>query len=208
VTEDLSVYDLEFFRRHNIPNGTAYRLGKAAAELWQPDAVIDVGCATGNLLRGLMDSRYPPRDLLGVDHPDLVPFIGAAGWQAGDVPLVGYALDQLDTLLEFPAVAFRHWALVVCTEVAEHLPPAAADRLPELLTRMAGAHGRILWSAAIPGQGGTGHINERPIPYWQEKFSDREFYVDLADTGALSRLAPASNDEPWYERVMVYRRLG
>ena len=34
---------------------------------------------------------------------------------------------------------------------------------------------RVVFSAAIPGQGGVNHINERPQSYWIDKFSTFDF---------------------------------
>jgi hypothetical protein len=57
-------------------------------------------------------------------------------------------------------------------EVAEHLPETVGQRLVSELTRIAPA---VLFSAAIPGQGGTGHINEQWQDYWAKSFADHAF---------------------------------
>jgi hypothetical protein len=62
---------------------------------------------------------------------------------------------------------------VVSLEVAEHLPESSADTFIESLV----AHGDvILFSAAVPGQGGQHHINEQWPEYWQQKFAKHGFY--------------------------------
>jgi hypothetical protein len=67
----------------------------------------------------------------------------------------------------------RKYDLVICLEVAEHLPDSASDLLVETLTK----HGDvIIFSAAIPGQGGQNHVNEQWTSYWQNKFSKLGFY--------------------------------
>ena len=53
-------------------------------------------------------------------------------------------------------------------EVAEHLSPARADSFVEDLTKLSDV---ILFSAAIPAQGGTNHVNEQWQSYWAQKFS-------------------------------------
>ena len=55
----------------------------------------------------------------------------------------------------------------MCLEVAEHLPSAMANVLVRQLTAVAPV---ILFSAAIPGQGGTDHLNERFPSYWRGLF--------------------------------------
>lgn len=57
--------------------------------------------------------------------------------------------------------------LVICLEIAEHLHRRRAPHLVELLARAAPA---VLFSAALPGQGGTRHVNERPFAFWRRLF--------------------------------------
>jgi hypothetical protein len=74
--------------------------------------------------------------------------------------------------LSQPISLGRRFDLVQSLEVAEHLPVEAADSFVEMLT----AHGSlVLFSAAVPGQGGEHHINEQPLEYWREKFSCRGY---------------------------------
>jgi hypothetical protein len=61
----------------------------------------------------------------------------------------------------------RRFDVVQCLELAEHLAEHAADGLIESIVR----HGDVvLFSAAVPGQGGTHHRNEQPLQYWRETF--------------------------------------
>ena len=55
----------------------------------------------------------------------------------------------------------------VCVEVAEHLAPSRGPALVEELCALAP---NVLFSAAIPGQGGTHHLNERWQSYWASLF--------------------------------------
>src|SRR5262249_27564705 len=61
----------------------------------------------------------------------------------------------------------RRFDLTCSLEVAEHLPPACAPRFIATLVDLAPV---ILFSAAIPGQGGTNHINEQWQSYWGALF--------------------------------------
>lgn len=57
--------------------------------------------------------------------------------------------------------------LVMCLEVAEHIPKNQAHNA--LLSTLARSTGNILvFSAAQPGQPGTGHVNLQPLSYWIE----------------------------------------
>ena len=66
----------------------------------------------------------------------------------------------------------RRFDLVQSLEVAEHLPAHLADRFVADLV----AHGDvILFSAAVPHQGGEHHVNEQPPEYWRRRFADRGY---------------------------------
>jgi hypothetical protein len=62
--------------------------------------------------------------------------------------------------------------LAVSLEVGEHLPAASANVFIESLCRAAPV---VLFSAAIPGQGGTHHINEQWPEYWRQLFAKQNF---------------------------------
>ena len=67
--------------------------------------------------------------------------------------------------------------MAISLEVAEHLPESAADDFTSSLTNLSDF---VLFSAAIPFQGGIGHVNEQWLTYWVEKFSSRGYLaVDL-----------------------------
>ena len=76
----------------------------------------------------------------------------------------------------------RQFDLVQSLEVAEHLPAAKAEQFVETLT----AHGsRILFSAAVPGQGGENHINEQLPDYWRALPKAGLFRVRLSSSPGL-----------------------
>lgn len=68
----------------------------------------------------------------------------------------------------------KQFDLVVSLEVAEHLPIQCANSFVECLVNLGPV---ILFSAAIPFQGGTHHINEQWPDYWAKIFSDNGFEV-------------------------------
>jgi SAM-dependent methyltransferase len=83
----------------------------------------------------------------------------------------------------------RRFDLVQSLEVAEHLPAAEAQQFVDTLT----SHGScVVFSAAVPGQGGEHHVNEQPLDYWRALFRRRGFVaVDylrplIADAAAIA----------------------
>jgi SAM-dependent methyltransferase len=122
-------------------------------------SVLDVGCGTGTWLATLLTLGV--EDVIGID---------------------GDYVDR--ALLEIPSERFlpldlthpfdlgRKFDLAISVEVAEHLPAAAADKFVDSLVRHAPA---VLFSAAIPGQGGIDHVNEQWPEYWAERFASHGF---------------------------------
>lgn len=92
----------------------------------------------------------------------------------------------------------KRWPLALCLETAEHLTPAAGDHLVAELCRVAD---EIVWSAAIPGQGGDGHINEQWPEYWAERFGRHGWVLD--DPGWRLDLWQADGVEPWYAQNLL-----
>jgi len=93
--------------------------------------------------------------------------------------------------LEKPLRIDRKAELAMSLETAEHLSEARADSFVEDLCRLAPV---VLFSAAVPRQGGTNHINERWQSYWAEKFAKhgyrpsdavRQALWDNQDAGAV-----------------------
>jgi hypothetical protein len=97
----------------------------------------------------------------------------------------------------------RTFDLVQSLEVAEHLPPSAAEQFVDNLV----AHSPVvLFSAAAVGQGGEHHVNERPYSYWRELFRARGYLMfDLIRPFVIDKGAV----EPWYRyNTFVYIERG
>lgn len=66
----------------------------------------------------------------------------------------------------------RRYDLAICLEVAEHLRPARAKSFVQDVTKISDC---ILFSAAVPYQGGENHLNEQPLAYWLKLFGEKEY---------------------------------
>ena len=120
----------------------------------KPDSVVDFGCGLGHFLGEF--KKYGIKHILGIDG-NVVNF--------DKVCINSSELIIRD--LEEPIVLKQRYDLALCLEVAEHLPFAAADIL---VNSLVDSSDLILFSAAIPGQGGLNHINEQWVEYWMDKF--------------------------------------
>ena len=128
--------------------------------LVQPKTVIDVGCGLGGWLKAFQE--HGVERVRGIDGPWVDParlLIDFEDFQPMD--------------LRTPAVRFdERYDLALCLEVTEHLPYRSGTRLVRMLTQMSPV---IVFSAAIPGQGGTAHINEQWPRVWESEFKRYDF---------------------------------
>jgi hypothetical protein len=100
--------------------------------------------------------------------------------------------------------ALGKFDMVLCWETAEHLPESAADTLCRTLWDAAAPGGHLLFTAAIPGQGGAGHVNEQPRGYWRSKLAGLGFVEELSLTAALRQVwSEVAPDAWWYGRNLI-----
>ena len=145
-------------------------------ELVRPRSIVDVGSGSGAWLSvfaalGVADrlgidaycpNQYLPREVGGVP--------GEAGEGDPACPPGSYLQHDLDNEVELG----RKFDLAICLEVAEHLRPDSAETLVTSLTNLAPV---VLFSAAVPMQGGTQHLNEQWPTYWCGLFAQQGFAV-------------------------------
>jgi SAM-dependent methyltransferase len=181
----MTPYSGRFFReRQNGARSSARVVVPLVLAATGARSVVDVGCGVGTWLavfRELGTER-----ILGVDGDYVDP-------AQLEIPADHFLAHDLREPLHLD----ERFDLAVCLEVAEHLPAAAATRLVADLTGLAPV---VLFSAAIPGQGGTGHVGERWQDEWAELFAEREYDpVDL--------VRPAIWEDPavdeWYAQNML-----
>lgn len=95
----------------------------------------------------------------------------------------------------------KKFDLVISLEVGEHLPETAADTYVDNICK----HGDVvLFSAAIPGQGGNNHLNEQWQSYWADKFYKKGF--ELYDF--IREQIWNNKDVPYYYRqnILVFSK--
>lgn len=138
---------------------SADRIAPMIMSLVRPASVVDVGCGSGTWLSVFRSLGV--ESILGLD----AAFVDRASLE---IPAEDFVVVDLAQ----PVPIRRRFDLALCLEVGEHLPATSADTLVDGLTKLSDA---VLFSAAIPGQGGTNHINEQWPPYWARKFASLGF---------------------------------
>jgi SAM-dependent methyltransferase len=151
--------------------------------LVRPRHVVDVGCGVGTWLS--VFRQHGIDDVLGIDgeHVRYLLEIPESHFSAQDVTA--------------PQPVGRVFDLVLSLEVAEHLPAACAEPFVAFLTGLGAV---VLFSAAIPNQGGTNHLNEQWPDYWADLFGRRDF---LPVDAIRPRIWQDEEIEWWYAQNAV-----
>jgi SAM-dependent methyltransferase len=177
-----SPYNAAFYEAHSegAQRSAAVVLDLCFCGFYRPKSIVDFGCGTGAWIAAAQ--RLGVSDALGYEGP----WIESVATE----PNVKIIVADIGVPLDCK----RRFDLVVCLEVAEHLP---SDCAANLVTNLCNAGDVVLFSAAIPGQGGTDHINEQWPSYWASVFSQKGYQC-------LDVIRPViwtdKRVEPWYRQ--------
>jgi SAM-dependent methyltransferase len=182
---------MEVFHAYAVQN--AQKVVAAMREVFpRVNSVIDVGCGSGAFAaeagrRGLR--------AIGLEHSR--HGIHLARQQGVDCRPFDVAQPVRQQISESAYLAYSF-------EVAEHVPASLADSFVRF---MASLSPLVVFTAAQPGQGGIGHINEQPLAYWIEKFEREGFTHSIEETDTLRASFQARQTSYWfYKNALVFRR--
>lgn len=156
-----SPYTDKFFEKRKGILKSARHIVPLVLEIIEPKSVIDVGCGTGEFLH--IFKEHGINNIFGID-----------GEWLNKKKLLIPEDCFLAANLEKPLKLNIKFDLAISLEVAEHLPKESAKTFIETLTNLSPV---VLFSAAIPFQGGTGHVNEQWQEYWAKLFEEKNYCV-------------------------------
>ncbi len=153
-------YNDDFFGR--VTDGaleSARVVAPIVIDLVRAHSVVDFGCGLGAWTRAFRDAGL--ETVLGLD-----------GAYVDRSKLLISTDEFREANLEKPVELGRRFDLAMCLEVAEHLPTRASRTLVRTLAEAAPV---VLFAAAVPGQGGTHHVNEQWPEFWDRAFAGPGF---------------------------------
>jgi putative flippase GtrA len=149
-------YSEDFYKEMRNPNlMSAKKIVPIVISYISPKSIVDVGCGEGIWASVFKSSGV--KDICGID----------GHWVKVDeltIPKENFIVKDLEKPLELG----RKYSLAVSLEVGEHLSNESSETFVKNLTDLAPV---VLFSAAIPLQGGSRHINEQWPEYWEKKFA-------------------------------------
>lgn len=183
------MYNRDFHKSiENDEYPQAIRLGEYISTYLKPNSFLDFGCSTGLYLREVQN-RIPTIPAVGFEFSQ----------EAVDSALCKHVYKtDLTEQLEIKKIPNT---LGLCLEVLEHIE----DKYwKQVLENMTNSCDKIIFSAAHPGQGGTGHINCRPKIDWIKRFHELGWVVDLDATQHLLHVMKQGYHMGWLAmNVMV-----
>lgn len=182
-------YDASFYEYINAGSLASARVICPLVTSWlKPDSVLDVGCGAGAWCRVWGEAGVP--DVQGTDGA----YVDRRSLLIQETSFHSQDLAQ-------PFDFGRKFSLATSLEVAEHIPENSARVFVDNLARHSDI---ILFSAAVPGQGGEFHVNEQPLAYWKKHFEDLG-YSCFDPVRPLVARDPKV--EPWYRyNTLLYAR--
>jgi hypothetical protein len=179
-------YNDQFYDYQSIGsvNSAMIVLPKVLAALPKINSVADFGCGVGTWLS--VFNKFGISEICGYDGP----------WVNKDklmIPKESFVEIEFDKDFYMD----KKYDLAISLEVAEHLPEQFASRFVELLVK---ASDIILFSAAIPFQGGVEHLNEQWPEYWNNIFVKHGY---IAMDFLRNQIWNEKDVEFWYKQNII-----
>jgi hypothetical protein len=154
-------YDARFYKaQRNLTYNSAREVVPLILQMIPVGSVCDVGCGDGTWLRAFHERGV--LDFLGIDGEYVKELL--------QIPFANFQPMDLRDQISLQ----RTFDLAISLEVAEHLPESRGTTFVKDLTHLAPV---VLFSAAIPGQGGVEHINEQWQTYWVSIFAEYRYVL-------------------------------
>lgn len=128
-------------------------------DVYHPKSVLDVGCGLGSWIKVCQDDFNV--DICGIDGP----------WLDKELLYVSEEKILIKDLTKEIQLN-KKYNMVISLEVAEHIDQLYTHNFIKTLINHSDI---ILFSAAIPGQGGMNHLNEQEFNYWIDIFASHGY---------------------------------
>lgn len=181
------MYDDKFYSKLTRCIPWQSHVGYEVTNMFKIGSVVDMGCGVAGYLLGCLNAGANVRGL-------------------------EYSYDACRKYIPEPVAKFVSFAdlttkiqlwkyeLAISCEIGEHLPEDKSDIYVDNLTNSSNS---IMFSAAIPGQKGVGHICLKEPQFWIDKFEARGFMYNIEKTEAIKNIYRTMPYRSPYTRVMT-----
>tara|TARA_B100001559_G_C16478754_1_gene612688 strand:+ start:99 stop:761 length:663 start_codon:yes stop_codon:yes gene_type:complete len=196
--KDWHNYHYDVFRQKNK------NFGKILLEMYNWNSIIDFGCSVGSILEVFLEEK---KVIKGYEYcyENCLESIKK-------IPNLEYYIEYGDVT---KYLANKTYDASISIEVAEHIPTEYSEMLVKNLVNS--TNNIIIFTAATPDQGGTGHINCQEKEFWIDLFEKNNCYYDKNETTNIkNKCIPTkkveNEDYPYiwehvYKNLMVFKKL-
>ena len=184
------IYTADFYAKHKPWKRDYVAVARALAQSIDFSSALDLGCGNAYIAEELQEMGKVVRAIDGSDCA-----------LEAMAPLIRQRAILHDLTIPITVGKFD---LVICTEVAEHLPARSAQTLVKTICSHFPQH--VFFTAATPGQRGHFHLNEQPHSYWKLIFSDNGYVCNEALTESIqNKLSIRMKNARWIARnTMIF----
>lgn len=188
---NLELYNEEFYEINAKESyNSAMKIINILKKYYLPNSVLDLGCGVGTWLKAWKDNGTSK--VLGFDTnamPENALYIPSEMLKR-----INFETEEINIDSDFD--------LAMSLECFEHISAKNEDLVFNALTK---ASDLILFSAAIPYQVGTNHINCHKLSYWVNKFKNKGY--SCYDIIRPECLKYSLDVGPWYmQNILVFAR--
>ena len=148
----------------------------------KPKSVLDLGSGAG----------YYLREFTKLD----IEVFGLEASPTG-VNLSGSNVLALSYDLRRPVHLSKRFDVVMCVEVAEHIPKSSSSVLVKSIC--SSANNFVIFTAAPPGTPGSDHINCQPEQFWFTLFNSNGFVLRTDLTEELRQTSNLNDTAEWWK---------
>lgn len=150
------MYDKLYYQKHEKGSYySAISILEFILSFYNFNSLVDLGCGMGTWCKAASDLGV--KYILGIDQHEYEQeymLIDDRNYMKFDLK------NELDNYGKFD--------IAVSVEVAEHIDSAYVNTF---IRNVCSQSNIVLFSAALPFQGGTGHINEKKCSFWKQQFN-------------------------------------
>ena len=151
-------------------------------------SVVEYGCGVGSW--GAVFLEFGLNKYVGIDGSHI------------NKKQLRIPVEQFESQDLTKPISLGKFDLCLCLETAEHLDEVYATTLVDVLCQSADT---IVFSAAIPGQTGTHHVNEQWQSYWEKLFAARGYQSSTE----LREFFWTNSEIAWYytQNIVTYKKI-
>jgi 2-polyprenyl-3-methyl-5-hydroxy-6-metoxy-1,4-benzoquinol methylase len=184
------IYDRLFYEDANdLKKQSSGKVAEIIDSFLSFHSVFDIGCGCGLYLQELFNRG---KDVVGCD---------------ASIDAIKLASNEFTVFygdVTRPIILNRKFDLVLCFEVAEHIRTQHSRQLVKNCTHYGDL---VVFTAAPPGQGGVGHINEQPYEFWIRLFAENHFRYNRELSEQVRSVMKENNVVEWIaNNFMVFSK--